>query len=263
MKKNTLLFFLLLHFMTGSAQQPKKAELVNINGKNLYYEVYGDGEPLLLLHGYSLSSKSWLPYVEDFYEDYEVYLVDLTGHGKSDAFTEDLSIASVGKDVHALIQSWGLEKMKAIGFSFGGDVLFQLALIQPDLLESMVTIGSLGTWDVKNFPEVEAFFSYKNRTQFPWLTASHQNEEQVQVILDQFKNYQIILSEVQLKSIVTPVLLILGDDDFGMPLEEVARVRKNLPNSDLWILPNVAEGAHEGKNKSLFLQITQTFLAQN
>ena len=77
------------------SQMPKKSESVLVNGKNIYYEIYGEGKPLFLLHGYTLSSKSWLPYVKNFEEEYEVYLIDLTGHGKSDTFIEDLSIKSV------------------------------------------------------------------------------------------------------------------------------------------------------------------------
>ena len=66
------------------SQIPKKVESVSINGKNLYYEIYGKGKPLLLLHGYTQSSKSWKPYVKDYEKEYEVYLIDLTGHGNSE-----------------------------------------------------------------------------------------------------------------------------------------------------------------------------------
>ncbi|MFT4537507.1 MAG: hypothetical protein ACI9P5_004892 [Saprospiraceae bacterium] len=52
------------------SQIPKKSESVMINGKNIYDEVSGQGEPLFLLHGYTLSSQSWLAYVEDFDEEY-------------------------------------------------------------------------------------------------------------------------------------------------------------------------------------------------
>lgn len=91
-------------------QTPNKAETVSVNGKNIYYESYGKGEPLFLLHGYTFTSKSWQPYVKDYFENYEVFLIDLTGHGKSDAFTEKLSIKSVASDLNALIQYLKLEK---------------------------------------------------------------------------------------------------------------------------------------------------------
>lgn len=245
------------------AQTPKKAESVSVNGKNIYYEVYGEGAPLILLHGYSLSSQSWQPYVTDFDQEYEVYLVDLTGHGKSEAFKADLNIKSVAEDLQALIRYLDLPKIQAIGFSFGGDVLFQLALLEPALIQSMITIGAVGTWTVNDFPQYQKGFTFENRSDFPWLATSHQSEEQVKGIMRQFMNYTVKLSDSQLKQIQPEVLLTLGDDDEGMNLEEVVRVKKHLPHSDLWILPNVSHGAHEGENKEEFIRKAKVFLTKN
>lgn len=245
-----------------SSQTPKKSELVSVNGKKLYYEVYGEGEPLFLLHGYTQSSKSWKSYIKDYEKEHEVYLVDLTGHGKSDPFKENLSIKSVAEDLNSLIQYLQLEKIKAIGFSFGGDVLYQLALINPSLVESMITIGAVGTWTVDDFPEYLEVFVFENRNDFPWLKTSHDGEEQVKAMMDQFKNYTIKLSDEELQSIKPEVLIMMGDDDEGMDFEEVARVKKNLPNSDLWVLPNVSHGAHEGDTKGEFIIKSKTFLSK-
>lgn len=244
------------------SQTPKKSETVSVNGKNIYYEVHGEGEPLFLLHGYTLSSKSWAPYVEDFYNDYEVYLVDLTGHGKSDPFKEELSITSVGKDLNELISYLGLEKIKAIGFSFGGDVLYQLALLNPPLIESMITIGAVGTWTINDYPEYLNIFNYENRANFPWLKTAHASDENVKGLMDQFKNYTVAVSNEELQSIQPEVLVMIGDDDEGMDLEEVARVKKNLRDSDLWILPNVSHGAHEGETKDEFIIKAKDFLTK-
>lgn len=244
------------------AQGPKKAESVSVNGKNIYYEVYGEGPPLILLHGYSLSSKSWQPYVADFDKEYEVYLVDLTGHGKSEPFKEDLNIKSVAEDLQALIHYLELPKIQAIGFSFGGDVLFQLALLEPTLIQSMITIGAVGTWTVNDFPQYQEGFTFENRNNFAWLATSHQSDEQVKGILSQFKHYTVSLSDFELAQIQTEVLLTLGDDDEGMNLEEVVRVKKYLAKSDLWILPNVSHGAHEGENKEEFIRKAKTFLTK-
>jgi pimeloyl-ACP methyl ester carboxylesterase len=116
------------------AHLPTKAETVFINGKNIYYEVYGKGTPLFMLHGYTQSSEIWRGHVNDYIDNYQVYLVDLTGHGKSDAFTETLSIKKVAEDLNTLVQYLRLDKINALGFSYGGDVLYQLALIPPPLL---------------------------------------------------------------------------------------------------------------------------------
>ena len=260
MKKITFLF-LFISFYTFS-QTPTKAEAVSVNGKEIYYEVYGQGTPLFFLHGYSLSSKSWQPYVADFCKEYQVYLIDLTGHGKSSAFKEDLSIKAVAEDLNALIKHLQIQKMQAVGFSFGGDVLFQLALLNPSLIESMITIGALGTWSVKDFPQYSKSFIFENVDNFSWMRASHASDAQIRGIFNQFKNYIIKVSNAELKSIKPEVLIMLGDDDIGISLEEVARAKKYLPNSDLWILPNVAHGAHEGETKPTFIKTAKAFLTK-
>lgn len=262
MIKITSLIALLLMFTTALAQTVKKSESVLINGKTLYYEVYGKGEPLFLLHGYTQSSVSWKPYVKDYEKEYEVYLIDLTGHGKSEPFKETLSIRSVAEDLNALIQYLQLAKIKAIGFSFGGDVLYQLALINPSVISSMITIGAVGTWTINDFQEYLEVFTFENRSDFPWLETSHEGDEQIKAMMDQFKNYTIKLSDEELQRIQPEVLIMLGDDDEGMDFEEVARVKKNLPKSDLWVLPNVSHGAHEGETKEEFIVRSKVFLSK-
>ncbi|WP_298903422.1 alpha/beta hydrolase [uncultured Psychroserpens sp.] len=263
MKIHTILILLTLMSTHMFSQNLKTSESVLVNGKHIYYESYGQGEPLFLLHGYSLSSKAWLPYVENFDSSYKVYLIDLTGHGKSDAFKENLSIKSVAEDLNALIQYLKLDKIKAIGFSFGGDVLYQLALLNPSLITSMITIGAVGTWTVNDFPEYQNAFTFENKEDFPWLSDYHGSDDKIKAIMKQFNNYTVALTNEELKSIKPEVLIMMGDDDEGMDLEEVARVRKNLPLSDLWILPNVSHGAHEGETKDEFILKSKTFLSKH
>ena len=244
------------------SQTPKASASVLVNGKNIYYEVYGSGEPLLLLHGYTLSSKSWLPYVEDFQDEYEVYLIDLTGHGNLTLSKKTYPIKSVGEDLNSLVQHLGLDKIKAIGFSFGGDVLYQLALLNPSLIESMITIGAVGTWTVNDFPEYQEAFTFENRANFPWLLPYHETDDKIKALMEQFNNYTVKVTDEELQTIQPEVLIMMGDDDEGMDLEEVARVKKNLPESDLWILPNVAHGAHEGETKDDFIIKSKAFLSK-
>ncbi|PKG43836.1 alpha/beta fold hydrolase [Psychroflexus sp. MES1-P1E] len=262
MIKITTLITLLLMSTNILSQTPKKTESVSINGKNLYYEIYGKGKPLFLLHGYTQSSKSWRPYIKDYVKEYEVYLIDLTGHGKSEPFKQDLSIEAVAQDLNGLIQYLKLKKIKAIGFSFGGDVLYQLALISPYVIESMITIGAVGTWTINDFPEYLKAFTFENRNNFPWLKTSHDGDEQIKAMMNQFKNYTVKVSDEELQSIKPEILIMIGDDDEGMDLGEVFRVKKNLPKSDLWILPNVAHGAHEGETKDEFIIKSKAFLSK-
>ncbi len=244
------------------SQHMKKSESVQINGNSLYYEVYGQGEPLIFLHGYSLSSTSWQPYVSDFQNNYEVYLIDLTGHGQSSPFKAQLSIRGVAEDLNKLLTYLKLDRIKAIGFSFGGDVLYQLALIRPELISSMITVGATGTWDINDFPQYLEVYTYEQKEKFPWLQSSHASDDHIRGILEQFQHYTVRLSNEEIARIQPEVFIIIGDDDEGMDLAEVARLKKHLSQSDIWILPNVSHGAHEGVHKEEFITKAKRFLSK-
>jgi len=245
---------ILLLFTSAFSQQLKRTETVQLNDTQMYYEVYGEGEPLILLHGYTLSSKYWLPYITDFAERYEVYLIDLPGHGRSGPFKIDFSLKWITEDVNALINHLELSDINAIGYSYGGDVLYQLASINPDLIETMITIGSspnrIGT-DV--FPELIETFTVENMDNLDWIPAYQLSEENIKVMLTEFPKYNSTMTNEQLKRIKSRVLIIVGDDDPFVPLEIVMNVRNLLQNSDLLILPNSGHGAHEGEYKDFFI----------
>ncbi len=259
MKIILILFILLFSFEISFSQTPKRAEVVSLNGVKIYYEVYGKGAPLILLHGYAGSSKSWLPFVSDYINDFEVYLIDLKGHGKSEPFKKNLSIRSAASDVDALIKHLKLDSLNAIGYSYGGDVLFQLALLHPGLIKSMITISACGTWNARDYPDIIESLSYKNINNLKGMREQQMNEAQSKGILDQFPNYKISVSNEEMKSIKAKTLFILGDQDTSVPLECISNARKNLPESYLWILPNSEPDAHKRKNKQEFIRVSKLF----
>ena len=221
--------FLLVSFTYSFSQVPTKREMVTLNGSDIYYEVYGKGDPLFLLHGFTQSSKSWLPFVADYASEFEVYLVDLRGHGKSRQFKETLSIKAAAGDVDALIKHLKLENINAIGLSYGGDVLFQIELLHPGLIKSMISIGACGSWNADDYPDWVEYLSYKNIDNLPWMKEQQTSDAHSKSILDQMINYKVEVSESDLKTIKAKTLLVIGDGDDSIPLTEVARVRKNLP----------------------------------
>lgn len=246
--------------MESFSQTPKTTEVVSLNGSDIYYEVYGEGRPLFLLHGFTQSSKSWHSYVGDFMNDFEVYLVDLKGHGKSSRFQEKVSVKAAAEDLHSLIKYLKLDSINAIGYSYGGEALFQLAIMNPTLIKSMVIVGSCGTWNAKDFPGFVEYLSYKNVDNIPWIREQQTDEAQVKSILDQFPNYAITVNEAELKSIQTKTLIIVGDQDPATPLNCVMKAKNNLPHSYLWVLPNTEHSAHRDKNKAAFIRTSKEFL---
>jgi pimeloyl-ACP methyl ester carboxylesterase len=259
MKIAALVVFLMVSTV-GWSQSPEKTETIVVNGHKVYYEVYGKGSPLLLLHGYTLSMKSWhslLPYYTD---NYEVYLVDLQGHGKSGPYTGKLSIKSAAEDVEGLITHLKLESIDAIGFSMGGDVLFQLALLRPGLLKSLISIGACGTWQSRNFPDWGGVFNYSNVQNLPWMKEHQTSDEQIKIMLDQFPNYDVVLTDEQIRSIAVNTLIVVGDRDTGITMECLGNLRRNLPQSSLWILPNTGHVVHDGKHRAEFVKVSKDFM---
>jgi steroid delta-isomerase-like uncharacterized protein len=247
---------------TALSQTPQKSETVFLNGVNIYYEVYGNGTPLLFLHGFTHSSKAWMPYLNDYIDDFEIYLVDLRGHGKSSPFNENLSIKAVAQDIDALVKHLKLDSINAIGYSYGGDVLFQLALLRPGLIKSMVVIGACGICNMNNFPKWVEFLSYKNIDNLPWMREVQSNEEQIKSILAQVRNYNVSVSESEFKSIQSRVLLVIGDNEDSILWEDILKAKNNLPDASLWVVPNTGHGAHKEHNKDDFIIKSKQFFNQ-
>ena len=89
---------------TATPIEPNTTELVKVKGTRLYFEDYGVGEPLIFLHAYTQSSVAWNSFVEDSSNDYEVYLIYLRGHGKSDSCRRRFSVSECAKDVIDLVK---------------------------------------------------------------------------------------------------------------------------------------------------------------
>jgi pimeloyl-ACP methyl ester carboxylesterase len=264
MKFLFIFFITLVSAASGFSQSPKRVEVIFLNGTNIYYEVYGKGEPLIFLHGYAHSTKYWLPYISDYINDFEIYLIDLNGHGKSNSWKEKLSVASAANDVDALMKHLKLKNINAIGFSYGGNVLFQLALLDSELVKSMISIGACGNWNAKEHPVFLEYLSYKNIDNLKWIREHQSNEAQIKALLDQLPDRTAAsISDKELKRIQTKTLIVLGDRDNVTPLESAAFARKYLSESYLWILPNTGHGAHEGKNKIDFVRVSKNFFSQS
>lgn len=250
--------------MKAFAQNPKRADTVELNGLQTYYEVYGCGtKPLFLLHGFTQSSKSWIPFIEGYSKEFEIFLVDLMGHGKSSPFTGTISIKSAAQNLKDLIEYLELDTINAIGHSYGGEILFQLVLIKPELIDSMVINGSCGSWSAQDFPQFVEYLSYANIDNLTWMREEQVNEERIRNILDQVPNYFVEVSEAELKSIKTRTLIVVGDNDDATPLECVIKAKVNMPNAFLWIVPNTGHRSHQDKNKDLFIKTSTAFLTRN
>jgi len=236
--------------------------MASINGIELYYEVHGKGEPLLLLHGWTQSSRFWADYIPEFAEHFQVYAIDLRGHGRTSALTPGFTIEKSSEDILAFLEHLGLESVKAIGLSFGGLTLLEMADSNPEKIESMILIGASHNYNGAD-NNLDDSFSYENLPDAfkEELKLNHQNDEgKIKALFDPNLNYQINIGEKALESMNIKTLIVNGDSDEILGIDHAVALHKKLPNSELWVVPGTGHIAIMGPNKNSFIAKSIQFL---
>lgn len=111
-------------------------------GCTLHYEEYGQGTPVLLIHGLGSSTEDWEMQVPALAAQHRVIVMDMRGHGRSDKPRQRYSIAGFSADVIALIEHLQLDHPHLVGLSMGGMISFQLAVDQPHMFKSLCVVNS-------------------------------------------------------------------------------------------------------------------------
>ena len=123
--------------------KPVKSGKVNVDGVNLYYELYGQGDPLVLIAGTGISLAPWrIAQVPEFSKHYQVLIYDHRGLGRSDKPDVHYSTRLFAKDCAGLMDALGIKKAHVMGHSMGGRVAQWLALDYPEKIRSLVLSGS-------------------------------------------------------------------------------------------------------------------------
>ena len=135
----------------------KSSARVAVNGVELYYEVHGEGAPLVMLHGGVNPSDMFGAPLAEMAKTHEVIAVHLRGHGLSTDSDEAWSYEQMADDVDALLGELAIDRIDIMGWSLGGGVAYQLAIRHPERVGKLVVIG-MNLKDTGNFPEVQAQF---------------------------------------------------------------------------------------------------------
>src|ERR1700712_3949534 len=103
-----------------TADSAGSGRYADVNGINLYYETYGAGSPIVLLHGGLGSGEMFGPILPAFADHHRVILVDLQGHGRTADIDRPLDVRLMADDMAALIDHLGLDRPDLVGYSLGG-----------------------------------------------------------------------------------------------------------------------------------------------
>lgn len=145
LKLVSMMAVLFVTALTSNGQQLKPAEsgYAPVNGIKVYYEVYGDGKPLVLLHGaFYTIEMNWGQLIPELSKTRKVIAIEFQGHGHSPYSDRKLDIVTLAKDVEGVMNHLKIDTADVAGFSMGGSVAYQFAVQSPKRLNKLVIISS-------------------------------------------------------------------------------------------------------------------------
>jgi len=211
------------------------------NDAKLYYEVYGEGKPLLVLHGGGLGSPYELgEFIDKFKSEFKVIVFVTRGHGKSEMGTTPLTYEQRATDIIAVLDEITKDPVAVFGFSDGAYSAYKLAEMYPERVERIVSIGAgiVKKGDFASDIRVEDLEKADEKyiKQLKMLSPQPERLQEFFTKYMQFWHTMEIGSEL-FSSIKCPVLLIVGDEDDHAPVESVMKAFELIPNSRVCVVP--------------------------
>jgi pimeloyl-ACP methyl ester carboxylesterase len=259
-KSILLIAILFVVFQTNGQQiKPSSSGYAPVNGIKVYYEIYGEGKPLVLLHGaFSTIEMNWSQLIPELSKTRKIIAIEMQGHGHTPYSDRTFSISNLANDVVGIMDYLKIDNADIAGYSMGGTVAYQFAIQNPKRLGKLVIISStykssgwlpIVTSGFKNF-KPEFFDNTPLHTGYdavaPDKTKWRNFVEQMLVFVQQPFN----MGDSNIAKITAPVLIISGDND-GLDKIELAKTYKLLggdvsadmqpmPKSQLAIVPSRA-----------------------
>ena len=249
-----------------------------VNGLQMYYEIYGQGEPLLLLHGAFGTIELWGPILESLAANRQVITVELQGHGRTADIDRPLTFEQLAADSAAFLRHLGVAKADVFGYSLGGITALGLAIENQDLVRKLIVVGAVYNNDAY-YPESLAAI----KTVSPEMLAGTPLEASYTAVAPDPEGFPALVAKVAalddafggwreaaLEAITAPALIVNGDADIR-PEHAVQLLRLlgggvagdlvGLPRSRLAILPGTTHVGLVVERADWLVAMTEEFLA--
>ena len=270
------LFLIVIIMVTAAksnAQQlkPSSSGYAPANGTKVYYEVYGEGKPIVLLHGaYYTIEMNWAQLIPELAKTRKVIALELQGHGHTPYSDRKLSRATLASDVEQVMNYLKIDSADVAGYSFGGQIAYQFAIQSPKRLRKLVIISAAyktNGWvpEVSNvFKIMKPEFLANSPMQIAYDTVAPDKTKWTKFVEQMIASAgePFNLGDENIAKITAPVLIISGDND-GMDKIELAKTYKLLgggvaadmqpmPKSHLAIVPNQTHVSLMKQTKIIF-----------
>ncbi len=226
------------NLQTTSGENEAIGKYVELNGAKIYYEEYGKGEPLLLIHGNGANIKSMENQIDFFKTNYRVIIADNRGHGRSELKTDSLTYNQITADYDGLVNHLKLDSVNILGWSDGGIIgllmgiskksnLRKIVAMAPNLRPDTTAVHGWAPENVRKYQAIAKEMLAKGDTTKNW---------GLELQLDGLLLNQPNISHTELKSIEVPVLIMVGDRDIIKNIHAV-EMFDNLTKGQLSIMP--------------------------
>jgi pimeloyl-ACP methyl ester carboxylesterase len=207
----------------------------DINGIKMYYEIYGKGEPLLMIHGNGGSITSFLYQIPYFATHYQVIAVDSRAQGKSVDTGDSLSFEMMADDFSALLDKLNISSCYVLGWSDGGINGLMMTMRHPEKVKKLAVTGANLWPDSSAINSIDYLWGknyYDTLVKMPKTPDILHTMKLVKLDL-----FQPHITTEQLEQIKCPSLIIGGDHDIIRPRHALL-ISESIPGAYLWILPN-------------------------
>jgi pimeloyl-ACP methyl ester carboxylesterase len=219
---------------------------VDVRGLKTYYEVLGEGPPLLLLHGGFGNAASMMPMAERLAKTHRVYMPERRGHGHTPDIG-DINYVLMTEDTAGFLREMGISRAPVVGYSDGAIICLYLAMKYPDLAERIVPISANFHWNglTERMREVfakstpEAFAQVLGDLVTHYNASSPDGPEHFPVVFAKMQHLFLNepnLTAEDLAAIQTPTLVLAADRDL-MTIEHTVELHKAIPGSQLCVIP--------------------------
>lgn len=243
------------------AQSEPKGDTIEVNGMQMYYEVSGSGDPLVVLHGAYMNIPSMGEIIPKLAETHTVYALEFQGHGRTTDIDRPITYPNLADDVAAFMDAVELEKADVFGYSMGSAAALQLAIRHPEKVDQLVAASV--AYDVSGWqPAFTAFIPQMAPEMFVG-TPMEDEYKKLAVNKDGFRalveklialEKEPMAWEADVKALKAPMLIIAGDADVSTLEHNVALFRllgggvmgdmgEPLPASRLAVLPATSHTA--------------------